>query len=115
MGAMWAKLVEAWVIFEGQAGYMGDKKLATTHRPDAIKAWIARARSASWRPDILDIPTYESEFMLWWAALQPSWRKRSDGTTIFSKVEGDWEALQRPGLNGMLSVMAGLLFWGVAL
>ena len=30
-------------------------------------------------------------------------------------MQGDWEVLQRPGLNGILSVMAGLLFWGVSL
>ena len=115
LGVMWVKLVDAWVVFEGQAGYTGDKKLLTTHRPDAIKAWIARTRSSTWRPAISDTSLYESEFMLWWAALQPSWRKRSDGGIIFSKVQGDWEVLQRPGLNGILSVMAGLLFWGVSL
>jgi len=30
-------------------------------------------------------------------------------------VDGDWEVLRRPGVNGILSVMAGLFFWGVAL
>ena len=115
MGVVWAKLVDAWATFEGQAGYMGDKKLSTAHRPDAIKAWIARARSSSWRPAISDTSLYETEFTLWWAMLQPVWRKRSDGSIIFSKVEGDWEVLRRAGLNGVLSVMAGLLFWGVSL
>jgi len=94
---------------------MRDKKLSTAHRPDAIKAWIARACSSSWRPAISDISLYETEFTLWWAMLQPVWCKRSDGNIIFSKVEGDWEVLQRAGLNGVLSVMAGLLFWGVSL
>ena len=64
LGVMWVKLVDAWVVFEGQAGYTGDKKLLTTHRPDAIKAWIARARSSMWRPAISDTSLYESEFML---------------------------------------------------
>jgi len=115
LGVTWAKLVKAWVAFEGGAGYKGPKKLLATHRPDAIKAWIGRAQSPSWRPIIPDTSVYESEYMLWWTALQPSWRKNRDGSLIFSKVEGDWGVLQRPGLNGMLSVMAGLLFWGVAL
>jgi len=64
MGVGWAKLVDAWATFEGQAGYMGDKKLSTAHRPDAIKAWIARARSSSWRPAISDTSLYETEFTL---------------------------------------------------
>ena len=115
LGTTWAKLVKAWAAFEDGAGYEGTKKLLTTHRPDAIKAWIGRARSPTWRPIIPDTSAYESEYMLWWTAIQPLWRKGSDGSLIFSKVDGDWGVLQRPGLNGMLSVMAGLLFWGVAL
>lgn len=115
LGTTWAKLVKAWVAFEDGAGYEGTKKLLATHRPDAIKAWIGRARSSTWRPVISDTSVYESEYMSWWAALQPSWRKSSDGGIIFAKVEGNWEILRRPGLNGILSVMAGLLFWGVAL
>lgn len=115
LGPTWAKLVKAWAAFKEGAGYQGTRKLSTTRRPDAIKAWIGRARSPTWRPVISDMVTYEAEFMLWWAALQPSWRKSDDGSLIFSKLVGNWEVLWRPGLNGILSVLAGLLFWGVAL
>jgi len=27
-------------------------------------------------------------------------------------AKGDWEELKKPGLNGILSVMAGLFYWG---
>jgi len=117
LGPTWGKLVKVWITFEGRDGavYKGTRKLLTTHQPDVIKAWIGRAQSSTWRPVILDTSAYEAEFMLWWAALQPSWRKSGDGSLIFSKVVGDWEVLRRPGVNGMLSVLAGLFFWGVAL
>jgi len=59
--------------------------------------------------------SYESEFKAWWSVLQPEWRKSSSGEIHFSKVDGDWEVLHRPGLNGILSVMAALFFWGVSL
>jgi len=27
-------------------------------------------------------------------------------------VEGEWEKLRKPGLNGLLSALAGLFYWG---
>ena len=115
LGVTWSKLVEAWAAFEENASYREVKKLPAANRPEAVKAWIQRARSPSWRPSVPDIKSYEAEYMLWWATLQPAWRRSNTRNIIFSKVDGDWESLQRPGLNGLLSVMAGLLFWGVTL
>ena len=115
LGVTRSKLVEAWAAFEENASYREVKKLPAANRPEAVKAWIQRARSPSWRPSVPDIKSYEAEYMLWWATLQPAWRRSNTGNIIFSKVDGDWESLRRPGLNGLLSVMAGLLFWGVTL
>lgn len=41
--------------------------------------------------------------------MQPKWR-----TSEISKREvgGSWDELQKPGINGLLSVMAGLFYWG---
>ena len=115
LGSTWLKLVEAWATFEENAGYEEVKKLPAANRPEAVKAWIQQARSPSWRPSVTDIKSYETEYMLWWAMLQPAWRRSNTGSIIFSKVDGDWESLRRPGLNGLLSVMVGLLFWGITL
>jgi len=115
LGSLWNQLVKSWAAFEAKSEYKETKKLSTTHRPDAIKAWIQHARAPAWRPVISNVVAYGLEFNTWWSALQLEWRKSSTGNVLFSRVDGDWEVLRRPGVNGILSVMAGLFFWGVAL
>jgi len=115
LGPSWNQLVKAWAAFEAKSDFKELKKLSTTNRPSAVKSWIQRARTSAWRPVISNLADYESEFTAWWSSLQPEWRKSSSGKILFSKVDGDWEVLRRPGLNGILSVMAALFFWGVAL
>jgi len=115
LGTHWIQLVKTWEAFEVKSDFTELRKLPTTRRPEAVKAWIQRARAPAWRPTITDTAAYEADFKLWWAALQPNWRKSSSGDVVFSRVDGDWEEVRRPGLNGMLSVMAGLFFWGMAL
>ena len=115
LGSPWTQLVKTWAAFEEKSNFTEVKKLLTTRRPDAVKAWIQRARVPAWRPQISDTAAYGAGFTLWWAALQPQWRRSSSGEVVFSRVDGDWEDIRRPGLNGMLSVMAGLFFRGVAL
>ena len=115
LGKTWSKLVEVWTLFETQADYEEVKKLSTINRPEAIKTWIQRSRPSVWRPVIDDVQVYEAKYITWWTGLQPNWRK-SNGKLVFSRViGGDWEQLRRPGLNGLVSVMAALLFWGVVL
>jgi len=36
----------------------------------------------------------------------------ADGLKTLKKVDGNWDGLRRPGLNGILSVLACLFFWG---
>ena len=45
--------------------------------------------------------------------MQPQWRFGEDGKLL--RVAGALEDLRRPGTNGLLSVIAALFFWGVAL
>ncbi len=41
--------------------------------------------------------------------MQPSWRTNNNNN---GETSGDWEKIRRPGVNGLLSVMAALFFWG---
>ncbi|KAF8966263.1 hypothetical protein BDZ97DRAFT_1658026 [Flammula alnicola] len=65
------------------------------------------ARSTTWRPEIDNVAEYE--FRAWWTSIQPGWRDSSRA------VDGDCEDLRRPGLNGLVSVMAALFYWGSSL
>ncbi|KAF9543145.1 hypothetical protein CPC08DRAFT_649983, partial [Agrocybe pediades] len=83
LGPRWNRLLEAWSKFEEAHKFEGDSRLKATNRPSIISDWIQRARSVSWDPRISDVAKF------------------------------DWDSLQLPGQNGLLSVIAGLYFWGV--
>jgi len=45
--------------------------------------------------------------------IQPPWCV-SDGKLLKDVVDGDWDSLRRPGLNGIVSILAALFYWGLA-
>jgi hypothetical protein len=55
---------------------------------------------------------YAKDFMAWWEMIQPEWRCKEGMDTLVDGSE-DWDSLRIPGANGLLSVVAGLFFWGV--
>ncbi|KDR75456.1 hypothetical protein GALMADRAFT_140956 [Galerina marginata CBS 339.88] len=81
--------------------------------PGDVKQWIQRARSPTWRPIIQDLAKFEREFGAWWTALQPEWRVEAEEGHAVEDGEGDWEVLRKQGLNGLLSLLAALFFWGL--
>lgn len=101
-----------WVIFEQKAEFKGRGKLSAKKRPTIISEWIQRARSPTWRPVITNVSTFEKSFHVWWLSLQPKWRLGEDGNILTQNLDGDLDCLRKPGLNGLLSVMASLFYWG---
>jgi hypothetical protein len=45
--------------------------------------------------------------------IQPDWRLE-DGELVREQLVGDWEPLQLPGTNGIVSVVVALFYWGLA-
>lgn len=93
--------------------------LGNKNRLEAIHWWISRARTG--QPPI-QIQKFSGQFWAWWSSLQPSWRvlpNPAEGEPFQlprdRNVEGDWSALDKPGLNGFYSVIAALGWWGAAL
>jgi hypothetical protein len=110
LGLAFQNLVDAWLRYEVANDYQDDAKLGTTSRPACISAWIQRARSPKWRPNLAgQLDKLGSDFWSWWGSLQPEWRVE------FQRSNGDWEVLRKPGANGLVSVLAALFFWGTAL
>lgn len=113
LGPRWMDLVGLWVSFEHQQGYVAAApNLSATGRPEAVGDWIQRARNAKWRPNITNIKEYTKAHTTWWKSVQPDWRIDEDGE-ICPTAEGDWSSLRKPGVNGLLSAVASLYFWGV--
>lgn len=114
LGQHWMELVAIWVNFEVKEGYKEQKKLSPRGCPPIVEEWIRRAQSPMWRPGIADLTTkFERSFNLWWTALQPEWHGSSVGETAVGQDVGGWENLRKPGLNGLLSLLAALFFWGL--
>ena len=112
LGDRWAELVRLWTAFEEEEGFKEHGKLSAKFRPLCVSEWIGRARPPTWRPTIASISSLEKSFQAWWCDLQPSWRISGDGSIALDRVDGDWEPLRKPGLNGIHSVMTGLFYWG---
>jgi len=112
LGNRWAELLRLWTAFEEKWAFTERTKLSPESRPSCILEWIRRGRSTTWRPVITSIPAFEKSFEAWWSNLQPDWRKNDNGSIVFATVDGDWEELRRPGLNGIHSVVAALFYWG---
>jgi len=106
-------LVHTWAVFEVKEDYEEAGKLDAKHRPSEISDWIQRGRNEKWNPPNLQADKYEQQFVQWWYHLQPAWRRENDKDVAWGNVVGDLGHLRKPGTNGLLSVVAGLFFWGL--
>lgn len=113
LGDEWLELLLVWASFEAGESYKELGRLSSKGRPDVIQMWISRGRSTSWRPSITDTKLYGKVFNTWWANLQPLWRISNNGTINLQLLDGDWDCLRKPGLNGLQSVIAALFYWGI--
>ncbi|PPR03273.1 hypothetical protein CVT24_012820 [Panaeolus cyanescens] len=115
LGEEWVVFVKAWSVFQTNAGFdkSANGRLPSQNRPVVVKNWIARARSVTYRPDIGSLTHYEKGFNSWWTSMQPPWRM-VNGRLDKERTDGDWSALNQPGPNGLLNVVAALYFWGRA-
>jgi hypothetical protein len=110
----WTELVELWSSFEQKESYTEAGKLSPKNRPAVVGQWILRARPGGWRPNIANLPGFKRQFQQWWVTIQPVWRV-SDRKLLKDVVNGDWDSLRCPGLNGIVSVLAALFYWGLAM
>ncbi|KAG6808643.1 hypothetical protein H0H92_003425 [Tricholoma furcatifolium] len=98
LGQEWLKLVDVWASFESRHSYKEVRKLSSAGRPGFIADWIKRARNPRYRPiTAASLESTQKGMLSWWASLS-----RDDASAC-------------PGVNGILSVLAGLLMWGVAI
>ncbi|KAI0055024.1 hypothetical protein BV25DRAFT_1782489, partial [Artomyces pyxidatus] len=86
-------------------------------RPAIVHDWIKNARK--WEGEFWKAPSVDKMFAgtwwTWWSNLQPEDRPRGDdGMFLRTDEELDWSGVNVTGKNGILSVMASLLWWGEA-
>lgn len=113
LGPEWDGLVRSWLQFEQDAGLESGHKLGSQRRPRVVGDWIQRARTPKFRPEITNPDQFVEDFDAWWRGLQPDWRL-DNASDLLCRDGGDWERLRCAGVNGLLSVLAALFFWGVS-
>ncbi|KAK6997436.1 hypothetical protein R3P38DRAFT_3219441 [Favolaschia claudopus] len=113
----WAVCVDKFFEFEKRCGY-GDGALITTeNRPDIMRRWLARARKWEVQQDLGDLGaegiegSFIDEWWKWWNVIQPKERG-----ALLRPTGLDWSLMTRlHGRNGLLQIMATLLWWGEAI
>ncbi|KAK7042098.1 hypothetical protein R3P38DRAFT_2511411 [Favolaschia claudopus] len=117
-GSNYQALVAAWTRMEAASRFEhGPSNLPARLRPKPIGVWISSSRRTE--PIVTDPTAFATQWKTWWDSLQPDWRKKDkDGCWSITDGYGgggrEWGPLYQWGVNGVLSVVASLLFWGRA-
>jgi hypothetical protein len=119
LGCHYHALVAAWTCIEQVSCFEhGPTNLSPKGHPKQVTAWISRLQKGT-EPVVDDPVTYAIQWQAWWDLLQLSWRTKDvDGQ--WSVVGGyrdggrEWGPLYQLGINGVLSIVASLYFWGRA-
>ncbi|KAF8069289.1 hypothetical protein FPV67DRAFT_1414520, partial [Lyophyllum atratum] len=97
LGKEWNALVCSWAAFELRENYAGTVKFPCKDRPEFVSGWIKRARAISYRPiNSSNVEDTETSMTAWWSTVPPA-------------------QVACSGVNGVLSLLAGLFMWGVAI
>lgn len=109
---LWVQAVDAWYNFEKSRGFPAKSKgkdlIVTEERPSAIATWVRNGRKKD-PVEIEDGAAHRKSLLKWWDTLQPDWRKQ--GEKYDKGDEHDWGSLDADGRNGLLSVLACMLWW----
>jgi hypothetical protein len=91
--------------------------LPTSKRPTEVSQWTSRARPAN-LPDYTKgqrtFVDFADSIFVWWALIQPSWRSFKRGE-VSRKIQGGWDALHAPRINGLLNVVMLAYWWAKTL
>ena len=90
------------------------KGFGTGDRPAAVGNWFRLdRRRLDKSPRMPPEGEFRDGWWLWWGGLQPSWRSVDvRGRPLDPGVgDGPWDALQKPGSNGVMIILLSLVWW----
>ncbi|KAK0221286.1 hypothetical protein IW262DRAFT_1296016 [Armillaria fumosa] len=114
LGSEWLDLLAAWQVLEvliSQRGSPSKGRLgANTSRPSSLTTWLQNRRYNVYP----QLPaSFLAEFLAWWNALQLDWRRSEMGPLPEANYSCSLcKALWKGGLNGLLTVLIGLMWCG---
>ncbi|KAJ7234337.1 hypothetical protein C8J57DRAFT_1008761, partial [Mycena rebaudengoi] len=116
LGFHFHALLNAWTRVEAASRFEhASTNLPHKWRPGQVTRWITSQRGKRIADTAIpDLAAYASQWHSWWDSLQPHWRmKGADGKWMVGGAYGtDWGVLFQWGINGVLSILAALYFWG---
>ncbi|KAI1782807.1 hypothetical protein LXA43DRAFT_846143, partial [Ganoderma leucocontextum] len=116
-GTNFTRALEWWTVVEGGYKFKTSVSFQTSglsaeHRPEEVGIWLQILRRNLMKsPAIKNEEKYVQAWWGWWGRLQPEWRQRNEGGRPCPGGEGPWDALKKPGQNGMLMVLLSLVWW----
>ncbi|KAK0486706.1 hypothetical protein EDD18DRAFT_1082779, partial [Armillaria luteobubalina] len=79
-------------------------------RPSSLTMWLQNRRYNVY-PQLP--PSFSTQFLAWWNALQPVWRRSEMGDLPTANYSHSLnKALWKGGQNGLITVLIGLMWWG---
>ncbi|KAJ7363727.1 hypothetical protein DFH08DRAFT_682438 [Mycena albidolilacea] len=120
-GLNWAMCVVKYFDFESAWGFvMKGGQLGRPLRPQQVAGWLSRGRRWMLPPTLgSDLGTRTTDelwvglWWTWWASLQPKERAMLENKEPFQPEDADWSKMVgQYSDNGLLQVMATLLWWG---
>ncbi|KAJ7170431.1 hypothetical protein C8R43DRAFT_944944 [Mycena crocata] len=114
LGCHFQALLTAWTRVEDASRFEhGPQNLAANGHPTELKTRIARKRGKTGPdPIVTDPSAYTLTWQGWWDSLQPASGEKSEGSLGHAWTE--WGDLYGWGVNGTLTIITSLYFWGVA-
>lgn len=123
LGKEYASFVGQWIDWEmSNLEAKKSSRLKSTFRPPELENWIRKQRYTKPKNTVILKPervqAFADHVWAYWCALQPSWRTMAANgrMPLISTTYGkDWMPLNHYGMNGWLSLLACLQWWGVGL
>ncbi|KAF9504107.1 hypothetical protein BS47DRAFT_1401748 [Hydnum rufescens UP504] len=79
--------------------------------PQEVSALFEQERAPK-PPEIGPLPVYSKSWLDWWSVAQPDWRKRDEDRHLIMGGSGSWSVLKVGGINGIISFVMSLGWWG---
>ncbi|KAJ7851619.1 hypothetical protein B0H14DRAFT_2178310, partial [Mycena olivaceomarginata] len=124
-GPQWATCVRKFFDFEGAWGFVkGSCSMSRGVRPQQVSGWLSRGRKWTMPPALGGLlgkrqatgqaaELWVSLWWTWWRSLQPEGRELLENGELSRPEEADWSRMAGMyGDNGLLQVMASLVWWG---
>jgi hypothetical protein len=108
-------ILKLWTHLKWAYGFQSDRACALSKdkQPDQVNWWIGHGHKVTAMPPITFVWVFKRQLWKWWVHLQPAWHQdtASDDGSMSHTGPREWDKLAKPGVNGIVSVVACLYWW----